>query len=174
MFANLNKPPKLMKKFSIASVYAITLLMCIVQLHAQQLLPASSRQHGSLIIESPWVRATLGGATTAAGYLSIDNKGGEDRLLRISTSKSQRAEIHEMSIVDDIMRMRELPQGLVIPRQTRIELKSGGYHFMFIQITEPFKIGDKIRVTLYFEKAGVIDLTFDVRQGKESEQEHKH
>jgi periplasmic copper chaperone A len=162
---------KLHKNYAVMLCALMCLLMGLSFSNAQQPEPSVPAKHGNLKFESPWIRAPLGGSTTAAGYVSIDNRGVEDRLLRLSTVKSQRSEIHEMSIVDAIMRMRELPQGLIIPKNARTELKSGSNHLMLIQITAPFKIGDKVPITLYFEKAGAIDLTFDVRQGQESVQE---
>ncbi len=67
-------------------------------------------------IETPWLRATPGGAKVGAGYLRITNTGSEpDRLTGASMPLAGRGEVHEMSMQNGVMHMRALPQGLAIP-----------------------------------------------------------
>lgn len=119
---------------------------------------------GDLTIETPWTRATPGGAKVAGGYLRITNGGKEpDRLTGGSLTGSGRAEVHEMKTVDGIMRMRPLDNGLVIAPGQTVELAPGGYHVMFLDLTASLKQGDKIKGTLVFEKAGTVAVEFAVR-----------
>jgi copper(I)-binding protein len=121
-------------------------------------------QAGSLLIETPWVRATPPGAKVGAGYLRVTNTGSEaDRLVGGASGMSQGFEVHEMTVNDHIMRMRPLPAGLEIKPGETVELKPGSYHFMFVGLKDSFLPGQKVKATLSFEKAGKVDVAFDVR-----------
>jgi copper(I)-binding protein len=59
--------------------------------------------------------------------------------------------------------MRELPGGLEIPAGGEVELKPGGFHVMFIGLDGQLKDGETRPGTLVFEKAGSIDVDFNVQ-----------
>jgi periplasmic copper chaperone A len=119
---------------------------------------------GNLVIERPWSRATPAGAKVAAGYMVITNKGNEaDRLLSAVASEAGMVEIHEMAMKDGVMTMRPIAGGLPIEPGKTLTLAPGGYHIMFMDIKNPFKLGEKVTATLQFEKAGKVDVTFDVQ-----------
>ena len=124
---------------------------------------AQSYRVGSLEIEQPWTRATAPTAPTAGGYLKIVNTGTtSDRLVAVRSTASARTEIHEMKMDGSVMRMRELEKGLEIPAGATVMLQPGGYHVMFMQLTEPFKEGAKVPLTLVFEKAGTVEVVLSV------------
>lgn len=119
---------------------------------------------GDLIIEHPTLRATLPGAKVGAGYLVITNNGSsEDRLIGGNASFSGKTEIHEMAMVDQVMKMRQLKDGLSISAGSTEKLAPGGNHIMFMKLKTPLKKGDKHKVTLEFEHAGTVELTFVVK-----------
>jgi copper(I)-binding protein len=119
---------------------------------------------GDLTVTSPWTRATPGGAKIAGGYLKITNNGSSaDRFVGAKSDVTDHVEIHEMSMSDGVMKMRPLPNGLEIKPGETIELKSGGYHLMFMDLKQPLKPGDSFKSTLQFEKAGSLDVNFIVR-----------
>jgi copper(I)-binding protein len=118
---------------------------------------------GDLTVTSPWTRATPGGAKIAGGYLKITNNGtSADRFVGAKSDTSDRVEIHEMSMSDGVMKMRPLPNGLEIKPGETVELKSGGYHLMFMDLKQPLKPGDTFKATLQFEKAGPLEVSFNV------------
>lgn len=119
---------------------------------------------GGLTVTSPWTRATPGGAKIAGGYLKITNNGSSvDRFVGAKSDVTDHVEIHEMSINDGVMKMRPLPNGLEIKPGETVELKSGGYHLMFMDLKQPLKPDDMFKATLQFEKAGPLDVNFSVR-----------
>jgi copper(I)-binding protein len=118
---------------------------------------------GTLTISSPWARATPPGAKAAGGYVTIHNSGTQsDRLIAVSMEIAGRAEVHEMKMDNGVAQMRELEDGLEIPAGGTVELKPGSFHLMLMDLAGPLKEGDSIVGTLTFEKAGTVDLTFDV------------
>jgi copper(I)-binding protein len=118
---------------------------------------------GDLTVTSPWTRATPGGAKIAGGYLKITNNGATtDRFVGAKSEPTDHVEIHEMSMSDGVMKMRPLPNGLEIKPGETVELKSGGYHLMFVDLKQPLKQGDTFKARLQFEKAGSLDVDFNV------------
>jgi copper(I)-binding protein len=94
----------------------------------------------------------------------IRNTGNEaDRLIGGEVGFAKKVEIHEMSMENDVMKMRELPGGLEIPAGGEVELKPGGFHVMFIGLDGQLKDGETRPATLIFEKAGSIDVDFNVQ-----------
>ncbi len=122
---------------------------------------AFAQSKGDLQVEKPWARATPPGASVGGGYLLVRNKGAADRLVGVSSPASARMEMHEMAMEKDIMRMREV-RGIDVPAKGAVELKPGGFHLMFIELKAPLKAGDKVPVTLRFEKAGEVKAEFAV------------
>jgi periplasmic copper chaperone A len=133
---------------------------------------------GALTIEQPWSRATPGGARIGGGYLRITNAGTQsDRLIGGSIPGASRVEVHQMSIDGDIMRMKPVEGGLEIKPGATVELKPGSQHLMFMDLKAPLKEGERLKGTLVFEKAGKVEVDYDVRpiggQGP-AEAEHRH
>lgn len=118
---------------------------------------------GSLHIEHPWSRATPKGASVGAGYLLIENRGSAtDRFISASAAIAGRAEIHEMAVTDSIMRMRPLANGVEIAPGMSAKFEPGGLHLMFLELKRPLEKGERIKVTLNFEKAGAVEVEFVV------------
>ena len=119
---------------------------------------------GGLVITQAWSRATPGGAKIGGGYLTIENKGSTpDRLIGGSGDMAAKVELHEMSVKDGVMTMRALDKGLAIEPGKTVKLAPGGYHLMLMDLKNPLKQGDKVPVTLEFEKAGKVNLLLDVQ-----------
>ena len=118
---------------------------------------------GDLEITGAFTRATLPNAPVAGGYLTISNTGTtDDRLVSASTPAAGMSQIHEMKMEGDVMKMNELPEGLVLPAGGSVSLAPGGYHLMFMDLTGPLVEGGSITVTLTFEKAGTVDVEIPI------------
>ena len=119
---------------------------------------------GDLVITQAWSRATPGGAKIAGGYLTIQNKGSAaDRLIGGSADVADKVQVHEMATSNGVMTMRRLDKGLSIEPGKTVKFAPGGYHLMLLDLKSPLKQGDQVPVTLEFEKAGKVKLTFDVQ-----------
>jgi len=139
---------------------------CVLALAAICGGPASAQdvKAGDLVLGHAWARATPGGAQVGAGYLTIENKGtGPEKLLSGSSPAAAKIEVHEMAMKNSVMTMHPVSGGLSIPAGQTVMLAPGGYHLMLMGLKGPLKKGDKIPVTLNFEKAGNVDVTLDVQ-----------
>jgi copper(I)-binding protein len=139
--------------------YAVALTLLLVA-------PARAEdiKAGDLVISQAWSRATPNGAKIGGGYLTIENKGASaDRLVGGSGDIAGKVEVHEMAVNNGVMTMRPLDKGLAIEPGKTVKLAPGGYHLMMFDLKGPLKQGDKVPVTLQFEKAGKVTLSLDVQ-----------
>jgi len=156
----------------VLQVFAFAALFAVLSAsaHAQEI------KAGDLVITQPWSRATPGGAKIAGGFVTIENKGAApDRLISGAGDVAGKVEIHEMAMNNGVMTMRPLDKGLVIEPGKTVKLAPGGYHLMLMDLKQPFKQGDKVPVTLEFEKAGKVALSLDVQGvGAQAPAGHDH
>jgi copper(I)-binding protein len=139
-------------------------LVLLSQTIGAGLARADDVKAGDLVISKVWSRATPGGAKVAAGYLTIENKGTTaDRLIGGSTSIAGKLAAHEMITKNGVMTMHPVEGGLAIPPGKTVTLGSGGNHLMLTDLKNPLKQGDTFTATLEFERAGKVDVTFNVQ-----------
>ena len=150
----------------LASASVTGAIVCATMLAFFLAAPALAEEvkAGDLVITQAWSRATPGGAKVAGGYLTIQNKGSAaDRLIGGSADVADQVQVHEMATTNGVMTMRRLDKGLSIEPGKTVKLAPGGYHLMLLDLKSPLKQGDQVPVTLEFEKAGKVKLTFDVQ-----------
>lgn len=120
---------------------------------------------GPINISSPFTRATLPNAPVGGGFMTIENTGAEaDVLVSVSASPelAGAAQIHTMAMDGDVMKMRQLADGLEIPAGETVVLAPGGNHIMLMGIKQRFVEGEAVKVTLIFEKAGSVEVELPV------------
>ena len=120
---------------------------------------------GTLDIGHPWSRPTPADANIAGGYLTITNKGKTaDRLISGSSPSAGQIEIHEVVDVDGMARTRPVANGIEIKPGKTIELKPGALRIVMLGLKQPLQLGQKIKGTLVFEKAGPIEVVYNVEE----------
>jgi periplasmic copper chaperone A len=136
---------------------------------------AQDAKTGPLTVTAAWARPTVPGQQGGGGFLKIANIGAADRLVSAKAQVSDTVELHTMTIVNDVMQMRQV-SAIDVPANGSVELKPGGLHIMFIGLKEPLKTGTAFPLTLKFEKAGELTLNMQVtpRPAAAAAQEHKH
>ena len=147
----------------IAAGFAALLAVLMSDLAAA---PAQAQEvkAGDLVITQAWSRATPNGAKIGSGYLTIENKGASpDRLVGVAADVAGKVEVHEMAMNNGVMTMRPLDNGLTIDPGKTVKLAPSGYHLMIMDLKSPLKQGDKLPLTLQFEKAGKVAVTLDVQ-----------
>ena len=118
---------------------------------------------GDITVEKPWARATPKGAAVAAGYLTIRNRGAvADKLTGGSADFAGAVEVHDMSMKDGVMTMRQLAGGLEIPANGAVTLAPSGYHLMFQGLKRQLTKGELVKATLTFAHAGSLPVEFPV------------
>jgi periplasmic copper chaperone A len=134
---------------------------------------------GTLEISQPWARATPKGAETGAGYLTIKNTGAEpDRLVSATLTNATTVELHQMTMDNGVMKMREVADGIQIKPGETVTLQPNGYHIMLKGLKEPLVKGQTVAGSLTFERAGTINVEFQVApvgsQGPQGQGQMQH
>ncbi|MBS0427836.1 MAG: copper chaperone PCu(A)C [Proteobacteria bacterium] len=108
---------------------------------------------GSTLVDASgaWVRAAVPGQSGTGGFMKLA-AGVPLRLVGVATPAAGVAEVHEMKMEGDTMKMRALP-ALDLPARQTVELKPGGYHLMLMDLKQPIAAGGSIPLTLTFEDA---------------------
>ena len=147
--------------------------MRILPLFAAATLAAPAVAKAPALHVTGWARATVPAQTGSAVYLSIHNGGpGADRLLAISTPGAAKASIHMTSMRGGVMRMR--PAGeQTIPAGGTLRMKPGGLHVMLTGLKAPLRAGQRLPLTLRFQRAGLVRTTVPI-QVQESNAGHHH
>lgn len=108
----------------------------------------------SIAVQQPWARATPAGATTGAVYMTLNNKtGSADRLIGASSDAADKLQIHEMKVVNGVMQMRQLDNGLPIPAGGSVVLEPSSYHVMLIGLKKTARAGRNISADADFPKS---------------------
>ena len=138
---------------------------CITAAFALAVTAASAGDYkaGSLDISDPWSRVTTKGSSVDAGYMKIKNSGSTpDRLISGSSDVASKFEVHEMKMESGVAKMRPVKGGLEIKPGETVELKPGSFHVMFVGLKKPLTAGEHIKATLVLEKAGTVNVEYDV------------
>ena len=117
-------------------------------------------QSNPVKVENAWARATPPGAQVGAVYLTLTAPGA-DRLVGVSSPAAERAEVHEMSMDNGVMRMRETP-GVLLPARQPVVLGPGGYHIMLMGLGHPLKQGQTVPLRLTFASSPPVDVVAQV------------
>jgi periplasmic copper chaperone A len=126
--------------------------------------PAQDFTAGGIKVSRAWTREVPAGAKVAAGFMTITNSGKEaDTLIGGSIPLAGKFEVHEMKMDGGIMQMRQLTPGLVLKPGETVVLKPGSFHLMFIDLKQGPKRGTPVKGTLIFEKAGKIEIEYQVQ-----------
>lgn len=118
---------------------------------------------GDLQIDGAFARATLPRAPVAGGFLTVTNAGSaDDKLVSAQSPASGKVTLHSMVMEGNVMKMREVDDGIAIPAGQTVVLKPGGYHLMFEDLKGPLVEGTAVAVTLTFAKAGSVEIQVPV------------
>ena len=102
-----------------------------------------------IIVRDAWIREPPP-RSPAAGYLVIENRGGDPvELVAVATEAAAQTEIHVMEYKDDRMTMRRVAK-LQIPAGEEVELKPGSTHLMLMELRQPLRDGDEVELLLRF------------------------
>ncbi len=117
---------------------------------------------GGITVSGAWVRPPVVANQPGAAYLVIQNNGAADKLVSVTSDVAQTIELHQSMESGGMMQMSPLPN-IEVPANGKVELQPGGFHMMLMGLTRPLTVGDKVQLTLNFEKAGKIPVTAEVK-----------
>ncbi len=138
-----------MKPLLIASLLALT-------------ASAWAQAPATVDVKDAWVRATVSQQKATGAFMRLTAPAGA-RLVAVRSPIAGVVQIHEMAMEQDVVRMRELPGGLLLPAGQSLELKPGGHHVMLMDLKGPVKPGDEVPLTLVLEGPDGRRATLEVK-----------
>jgi copper(I)-binding protein len=138
-----------MKNFAIVGALCAALLA--VSAHAQ-----------NVDVKNAWARATVPGQMATGAFLTLTAKTAST-LVAVSSPVAGVAELHEMKMDGDVMKMRAVEGGLALMPGQPLELKPGGYHLMLMDLKTPLRKDTTIPLTLTFQDAKGVQTRSEIR-----------
>ncbi|MBE7219115.1 MAG: copper chaperone PCu(A)C [Caulobacteraceae bacterium] len=137
----------------------------LILVAAALLMPAAA--HAGVRLEKGWSRPAPAGLSTGVGYGVLHNDGAApDRLLSASSPAAARVELHESmetrGPMGPMSHMAPLA-GLDVPPHGDAVLAPGGRHLMLVGLRRPLRDGERVPVTLTFQRAGKVAAELQVR-----------
>ena len=143
---------------------------------------ASGAALAQVDVSNAWVRGTVP-TQTASGAFMVLHAHENAKLVGVSSPVAA-AELHEMKMEGNVMRMRQV-KSLDLPKMQNVELKPGGYHVMLMDLKGQLNPGDTVPITLKIEQGGKVveqKVTAEVRGmvpaaasgAQAGHDEHKH
>lgn len=121
---------------------ALAALACAAFAHAQT---------APVDVAGAWARASVPGQSGTGAFMTLTARQ-RLQLVGVTSPVAGVAEVHEMKLEGDVMRMRALP-ALPLAAGQPVELKPGGYHLMLMELKQPLVAGSEIPLTLQFRDA---------------------
>jgi len=129
------------------------------------LLISTTAALAQVTVNDPWVRATVPAQRETAAFMQL-TAAETMQLVAARSPVAGTVEIHEMAMVDGVMKMRAIPS-LDLPAGKTVALNPGGYHVMLLDLKGQIHVGDAVPLTLVFEgrdkRRTTIDLKAPVR-----------
>ena len=139
----------------------------ILALMAALCLAAPALAHevtvGDIQIIHPHIPQPAASAKAAGGFMAIVNNGTEpERLIGVESDFAMKSEVHESRVDANGVGTMEHVDFIEIPPGETVNLEHGGYHIMFMGLTGSLTEGEMRKATLIFEKAGPVEVEFQI------------
>lgn len=127
--------------------------------------PASAHEikFGDIVIGHPWAKPVPAAHGVVAGFMLLMNNGtADDRLIRATAEIAPTVRLQGIDTKGGAAKMTDLKDGIVIPAGGEVDLKPKSLHLMLLGVTTHLMEGETFKGTLTFEKAGTVDIEFEV------------
>ena len=136
----------------------------------------NANQQTDIMVMNGYARATFPLAKTGAVYFTLHNQSDKDKILTSVTVHEElanEAQIHTTVMEGDVMKMRELADGVTIGAGEMVSFESGGYHIMLLGLNKGLVEGSELKLTLIFEGNDELDITLPVKKD-DAKSHHSH
>lgn len=120
------------------------------------MLAGCGSQPKAMSVEDATVRLPAVAGRPGAAYFTLKGGAVEERLMNVSSPMAVRAELHDMTMDGNVMKMAPIEGGLAVPAGATVEFKSGGKHVMLFDVSPKAEPGGKIPLTLSFASGATL------------------
>ncbi|WP_404342416.1 copper chaperone PCu(A)C [Pseudoalteromonas mariniglutinosa] len=135
-----------MKLLTTLVFFASLLNSTMVLAHEGHLHSASAEMQ----VSNAQVRVFLPGSDSSVAYFTLTNNSDYSATLtKASLDGLGRVEIHQHSHVDGMMKMEKVAS-VAVEAHSQVNFQPGGFHLMLFEPQETLKVGQELKLTLYF------------------------
>ena len=117
--------------------------------------------HAEVTVKDAWVRATVPAQTVTGAFMTLTSSE-EAKIVAVSSPAAKKAEIHTSMMMNGVNMMHSV-DAIPMPAGKPVELKSGGYHVMLMDVVKPVKAGDIVPLTFTIEGKDGKRTPFEVK-----------
>lgn len=112
-------------------------------------------------VSEPWVRGTVAPQKVTGAFMELSAEQ-DVRLVQVKSSVAGTAEIHEMKMDNNVMKMQAI-ESLPIAAGKSLSLKPGSYHIMLFDLNKTLANDEQVPITLVFEDKAKKRFNIDVK-----------
>ena len=124
------------------------------------LVPGIASAAPPVSVTAAWARASLPHQDTSAAYMVLQSATA-DTLTSVTMDQGM-AMLHQSTRKGGMAGMEDV-DGLALPAARAVALAPGGTHVMLMDLKQPLRPGDTLRLTLHFAHAAPLTVAAPVR-----------
>jgi len=158
---------KTLKPFILATGLLSLGLSAVSSAYAHQHKHHEANEQANVMVMNAYARATFAMAKTGAVYFTLHNHGDSDKTLTsvsVSEDVASEAQIHTTEMDGDVMKMRELTDGVTVKAGEMVSFESGGYHVMLLGLAKGLEEGSEFSLTLSFDDSSQLEVLLPVKK----------
>lgn len=128
---------------------------------AAGLLSLSALALAQVEVKDAWARFSVPGQKATGAFMTLTSPHGAT-LVGASTPQAAVAELHEMKMEGDVMKMHAVPS-LELPAGKPVELKPGGFHLMLMDLKGPLPKDSTLPLTLVLRDAKGVETRQEIQ-----------
>jgi copper(I)-binding protein len=105
--------------------------------------------HAEVTVKDAWVRATVPAQTVTGAFMTLTSSA-DAKIVGASSPAAGKTEIHASMMMNGV-NMMHAADAIPMVAGKPLELKSGGYHVMLMDLAKPVKAGDVVPITFTIE-----------------------
>jgi len=131
-----------------------------------------NESNAKVLVQSSFARESIPGTSISSAYMAINNISTKDlRLISATSSVTDRIEIHEHTMANGLMRMRQVEYVDISAKDT-VLFQPSGLHLMIFDLKQPLKAKENITITLHFDDQSSIDVNYTIKGLKQKKHHH--
>lgn len=129
-------------------------------------------ESSGIVVENSYVRESIPGTDISSAYMALKNTSTKNvSLVTASSEVSDRIEIHQHTMENGLMKMRQV-DSVEITAKEQVIFQPSGFHLMIFDLKAPLKANENIVITLYFDDKSTIDVNYLVKGLKQKHHHH--
>jgi len=129
-------------------------------------------ENSAIVADNGYARESIPGTTISSAYMMLKNVSSKNlRIIAASSSVSDRIEIHEHTMENGLMKMRQRDGVEILANDSTI-FQPSGFHLMIFDLKQPLKAKENIMITLHFDNQSSLDVNYLVKGLKQKKHHH--